>query len=106
MLMYADDVVLMAHDVLVLHEMLRTLDKVAAEFGMKINASKTEIQVMGGAPEGMPTLMLSTGQVKVTDVFKYLGSWTQQDGGMDKEIAMRRNAALGVFHSFGNCVVQ
>jgi hypothetical protein len=100
MLMYADDVVLMAHDVMVLREMLKRLDETATEFGMQINASKTEIQVLNGMPADIPPLVLSTGAVKLTQVFKYLGSWTEEDGGMEKEIGMRKNAALGVFNSF------
>jgi Reverse transcriptase (RNA-dependent DNA polymerase) len=103
LLMYADDIALMAHDVSVLVEMLRVLDNVATQFGMKVNASKTEVQIIQGTQNAdLPTITISTGQVKVTDVFKYLGSWTQQDGGMDKEISMRRSAALGVFQSFAN----
>ena len=79
--------------------MLKVLDTVSAQFGMKINAAKTEIQVLGGPPPTMTHVMLASGPVKITDLFKYLGSWTQQDGGMDKEISCRKNAAVGVFHS-------
>ena len=99
MLMYADDVVLMAHDVGVLAEMLKVLDQVANQFGMKINAAKTEVQVLNGPPTDMAQITLSSGPVEVSNEFRYLGSWTQQDGGMDKEITVRKTAALGVFHS-------
>ena len=98
-LMYADDVVLMAHDVGVLVDMLKVLDQVATQFGMKVNAAKTVVQVLGGPLPNQPDIHLTYGQVQVDDEFKYLGSWTQQDGGMDKEMTARRSAALGVFHS-------
>ena len=57
MLMYADDVVLMAHDIEVLVEMLKVhLDRVATQFGMKVNAAKTEVQVLGGTPPVIPQI--------------------------------------------------
>ena len=61
MLMYADDVVLMAHDPHVLVKMLQVLDDVATQFGMKVNASKTEVQIIQGTPTAnLPTISLST----------------------------------------------
>jgi sorting nexin-29 len=99
MLMYADDVVLMSHDPSELAVMLSTVDEVANEYGMRINASKTEIQFQG-VSDVLPNFRISTGVVSVTQEFKYLGSWVQSDGGMDKEINVRRGRAIGVFQSF------
>jgi hypothetical protein len=102
--MYADDMVLMSTDPHELAAMLKIMDKVAAEYGLTINAAKTEIQIQRPAKctdhTTMPTVHLSSGDVKATKEFKYLGGWTQEDWGMDKEIAARRMRALGVFQSF------
>ena len=99
MLMYADDVVLMSHDPAELANMLRVVDVVASEFGMLINASKTEIQIHNFEGD-LPPFNISTGSVTMANDFKYLGSWVQNDGSMDKEINVRRGRALGIFHSY------
>ena len=96
MLMYADDVVLMSHDPEELAYMLKAIDEVACEFGMKINASKTEIQIQDCDKE-LPLFNVSTGPVNIVDEFKYLGSWQQNGGSMDKEISVRRGRVFGVF---------
>ena len=101
--MYADDVVLLSHDPRELAAMLLVVDQVALEYGLTINAAKTEIQIQHAArgnPVPMPTVLLSGGEVKVTQDFKYLGSWIQQDWRVDLEVATRRGRALGVFQSF------
>ena len=101
LLQYADDLVLMAHDQMELQAMLKTLDEVANKYGLQINASKTEVQVQGNA-DGEPVLPLtiSSGQVEPTETFRYLGSWVQNDGGMDKEINVRRGRAMGAMESY------
>ena len=100
--MYADDVVLMSHDPAELAVMLRIMDEVASEYGMSINASKTEIQIqqVPGAEKPCPEVALQGGAVKVCKDFKYLGSWMQQGCRVDKEVAVRRGRALSVFQSF------
>jgi hypothetical protein len=105
LLMYADDVVLLSHDPEELAAMLVVMDQVAQEYGMTINAAKTEVQIQQAArgnPVPAPAVQLVGGQVKVTQEFKYLGSWMQEDWGVDKEVANRRGRALGVFQSFSN----
>lgn len=105
MLMYADDVVLLSHDPQELAEMLVVIDQVAREYGMTINAAKTEIQVQQPARGGavpVPEVQLSGGVVKTASEFKYLGSWIQEDWGMDKEVAVRRAKGLAAFQSFSN----
>jgi hypothetical protein len=71
--------------------MLAAIDKVAREYGMTINAAKTEIQVQQPAKGGavpVPEVKLPGGEVNTASDFKYLGSWIQQDWGMDKEVAV------------------
>jgi hypothetical protein len=104
MLLYADDLVLMSHSLSELRLMLLTLDRVAAEFGLHINAAKTEIHVdtPGGNVDVAPVQLLS-GQVPIVTggAFKYLGSWEDAEG-IGKEILARRGRVLGTFKSFAN----
>jgi hypothetical protein len=99
MLLYADDMVLLSHDPHQLVAMLHVMDEVALKFGMCINASKTEVMVTGGEPPA--EVVLSGGPVKVSQEFKYLGSWMVAEGGVGREVEVRRAKALGVFASFG-----
>jgi hypothetical protein len=102
MLLYADDMVLLSHDPQQLVTMLHVMDDVALEYGMCINASKTEVMVANGDPdEPMPEVVLSGGPVKMSQEFKYLGSWMVAEGGVEREVEVRRARALGVFASFG-----
>jgi hypothetical protein len=98
MLLYADDMVLLSHDPQQLATMLHVMDDVALEYGMCINASKTEVMVSDGEPP--PEVVLSGGPVKLSQEFKYLGSWMAVEGGVDREVEVRRARALGVFASF------
>jgi Reverse transcriptase (RNA-dependent DNA polymerase) len=100
LLMYADDVVLLSNSVEQLVCMLQVLDQVACEFGMKINASKTKIQVQDTHQAEVPPVSISSGAVDTEAYFKYLGSGCGQDCGMDKEIEIRRARTVGVFESF------
>jgi hypothetical protein len=105
MLMYADDVVLLSHNPQELAAMLIAIDQVAREYGMTINAAKTEIQVQQpakGETVPVPEVKLPGGEVKTASEFKYHGSWIQQDWGMDKEVAVRRAKGLAAFQSFSN----
>jgi hypothetical protein len=99
MLLYADDMVLLSHDPQELVAMLHVMDEVAIEYGMCINASKTEVMVTCGEPP--PDVVLSGGPVMVSQEFKYLGSWMTAEGGVGREVEVRRARALGVFASFG-----
>ena len=100
LLMYADDVVLMSSSLDQLVCMVQILDEVACEFGMKINASKTKIQVQSAQEVSVPPVTISSGVVGVECVSKYLGSHVGQDCSMDKEIEIRRARTVGVFESF------
>lgn len=103
-LLYADDMVLMAHDPLEMAEMLRAMDEVTRAYGMCINAGKTEIMIVdptGKAQQVMvPSVVLSGGAVKQVEEFKYLGGWVDGLGTCAKEVTVRAGKALGVFQGF------
>lgn len=105
MLMYADDVVLLSHCPKQLADMLVAVDQVAQGYGLTINAAKTKIQVQQPANSGqMPgaAVVLSGGEVDTTGEFRYLGSWMAEDWTVEREVAVRKAKALGVFNSFSN----
>jgi hypothetical protein len=71
---YADDVVL-SHDLQELAAMLIAIDQVAREYGVTINAAKTEIQVQQpakGETVPVPEVKLPGGEVKSASEIKYL----------------------------------
>jgi hypothetical protein len=99
-LLYADDMVLFAHDPHQLASMLLAMDATTAHFGMCINAQKTEIMLVDlGVAATPPTVVLAGGLVKVVKEFKYLGGWLENRGSVDKEVAARRGSGFGVFNS-------
>lgn len=105
-LLYADDMALLARTPEHLAAMLHILDATTQAYGMCINATKTEIMLYVGKQgaqlpaAAMPAVVLSGGPVKQVQDFKYLGSWLDALGSMDKEVAVRRAHALAAFHKF------
>ena len=82
-LLYADDMVLMAHDPAQLASMLSIMDNVCLRFGRAINAGKTEILLVDPGrctPAEMDDVVLSGGTVKSCSAFKYLGGWVDKCG--------------------------
>jgi hypothetical protein len=100
-IMYADDIALVSHDPSELLKMLECVDVVASKYGMMINASKTEVQIEHAGEETViPLFSVSSGAVKITNEFKYLGSWIGEDCSLDKEMRVRMGNAVGIHHSF------
>lgn len=103
-LLYADDMALLSSDAEELAVMLQTMDRVSAGFGMRINASKTEILSVPAAAaqqEVTPTaVQISEGEVKQVSSFKYLGSLLDESGKLDRELSMRKGRALARFGQF------
>jgi hypothetical protein len=80
--------------------MLRVLDRVATDFGMHINAAKSEIQIESPDEMEVDPVQISSGLVGSSGgSFRYLGSWDSVDG-ISKEMEARRGKALGVFKNF------
>jgi hypothetical protein len=99
MLLYADDLVLMSHQADTLAEMLKVLDDVCLEFGMSINAGKTELLSMdvGGEEPATAGVQLSSGVAEHVQAFKYLGGVVDPCGTCDRELAVRIAKAMGKF---------
>jgi hypothetical protein len=95
MLLYADDLVLLAATDTALEAALRTLEATATEWGMQLNYSKTVAVRMGGdAGEPAPAeVQLAGGTVKADTQFRYLGSLMVQSGAVEQELNRRLSLA-------------
>jgi hypothetical protein len=98
-LLYADDLVLNSHDPVELARMLAVMDQVAGRLGLSINASKTEILQVGGMAGSAQPVVLSSGTAKVTDKFRYLGSWVDDSASVGLEVGVKVGQALAGFRS-------
>jgi len=100
MLMYADDLVLVADSAPGLHTALQVLEQVAKEWGMQLNYTKTKAMVFGGAVQPQPaqSIVLQEGQVEHVDEFRYLGSIQHSTAQQDKELSTRIQQAGFAFH--------
>jgi hypothetical protein len=122
LLLYADDLVLLSQDPAELASMLQIMDKIAADMGMCINASKTEIMSLNTAVAsgnaGAATtsavmsdascvaspfeggVQISGGVVKQVPKFVYLGGCLVQTGGIEEELRVRKGRSLARFGQF------
>eukprot|EP00955_Chlamydomonas_euryale_P094987 364904-Chlamydomonas_euryale.AAC.27 len=88
-LVYADDLALLADSPDDLTVLLGMVDAVALKYGLCIKAAKTEVMVVG-RPTTLPTFKLSGNELLVTDNFKYLGSLLADDGSVSRDGYLKR----------------
>ena len=99
MLMYADDLVLMADNAAGLEIALRVLEQTAEEWGMKLNYTKTQAMVFGNSgQERTQVIQLQEGQIQHVNEFRYLGSIHQDSVQQDTELSTRIRQAGVAFH--------
>src|SRR3569833_423762 len=99
MLLYADDLVLMADSAAGLKLALEILEQTSGEWCMEINYSKTEAVVFGErTQEHMHVIQLHGGQVEHVADFRYLGSIKHASVKQDMEISTRRRQAGFALH--------
>jgi hypothetical protein len=110
LLLYADDIVLMALDIDALRNMLVLLDQICTDLALEINYDKTVHQTLGHpfahtdapAPISIPSTTGTPHLVHPTDKFKYLGSIlstpTPPLGTLDGEISRRISSAWYAFN--------
>jgi len=68
--------------------------------GLRVNAEKTKMMLLGTLPHGNITVSVST--VETVNEFCYLGSIIQDDSSCDKDIRARLGKANGVFGRLTN----
>lgn len=111
LLMYADDIVLLAEDGSSLHAMLQVLAEVTQQWGMEINYKKTKIMVFDpqadaqtGPPQqptrAHPACDLHPLLARVFH-FKYLGSTMDCTAAPERELNSRLCQAGGAFRQLG-----
>ena len=76
---YADDLVLMAKEEMVLQGMIDKLIEIGSCYGMEMNVEKTKVMRISRQPSPV-TFMIDQKQLENVECFKYLGSMLTNDG--------------------------
>jgi hypothetical protein len=97
-LLYADDIALLAQDLADLHIMLTELDTAFKWWGLHMNVQKTKVMSIGTSTQ--PTGLHLGGQViEAVTTFKYLGHCFSSDGSINSEVTHRVGKAYAVFRA-------
>ena len=108
LLMYADDIVLVADDRTVLQRMINNLEKYCDYWGMEVNLKKSEVMVFrnGGRMSAEENWQYKGEEIKIVNEFNYLGVTLTPKVGFAKHVERRNisaknsiNAAWGNFLS-------
>lgn len=94
-LMYADDIVMLADDVNTLQMMSNNLEHYCKKWGMQVNLSKSEILIFrkGGRVSCKEKWTYNGEPVKVTSEYKYLGITLTPKMSFTKHVISKNNAA-------------
>ncbi len=98
-ILYADDIVILAESEIKLQEILNVLQSVFADWGVEVNIPKTKVMHVGaqGTPSrGIPVLIYGE-RLECVSNFKYLGSHCSNDLSMKVEINHRLSCAAFAF---------
>jgi len=96
-LRFADDISLLANSDMGLQQLVNKVDGVSSRFGLTINSSKTEVQVVGrDVSQVAMHIKLGSGELNQVDKFVYLGGTVCRDASCDKDIARSIGIAAGV----------
>ena len=90
-LRFADVIVLFAHDVNTVAEMLKELNEASVQVGFRINRAKTQAMKNEQCP--MRTITLEGDVISFVDKYTYLGQTITFDHKIDDEVRRRRSAA-------------
>jgi hypothetical protein len=82
---YADDLVLLAKEGMVLQDMIDKLIEIGRCYGMEMNVEKTKVMRISRQPFPV-ILMIDQKQLENVESFKYLGSMLTNDGRCTCEI--------------------
>ena len=82
---YADDLVLLAKEEKVQHDMIDKLIEIGRRYGMEINVEKTKVMRISRQPFPVK-IMIDQKQLENVESFKYLGSILTNDGRCTCEI--------------------
>jgi len=99
-LVFADDIALLDVSLNGIQDLTSQVEDAAKLVGLRVNAEKTKIMILGTLPHGNITVSGST--VETVNEFCYLGSIIQDDSSCDKNIRARLGKANGVFGRLTN----
>ena len=94
---YADELVLMAREEMVLQGMIDKLTETGRYYGMEINVEKTKVMRISRQPSQV-TITIDQKQLENVKCFKYLGSMLTDDGRCTCEIKSRIGMAKAAFN--------
>jgi len=104
-LLYADDVVLFAHNTEDIQTMLTCWDRISMEYGLVTSVKKTKIMfVAPGEGFVAPDFAIRTQPVEVVPTFRYLGVTLSEDSKMDTEVGARVASAHAAWNKYKNTV--
>jgi hypothetical protein len=101
-ILYADDLVLLALSAAGLQRQLDRLQRVASEFGLVINISKTKLMALGPrspAPPTLPPLSLGAEPLEWVEEFRYLGLLLHHRKGFAHAAPGLHASALSKYHA-------
>lgn len=95
LLMYADDIVLLADDVRILQNMIHRLEDYCKEWAMEVNLNKSEIMIFrkGGRIGSDERWMYNGEELKIVSEYKYLGVILTPQLSFTKHVMDRNNSA-------------
>jgi hypothetical protein len=104
MLMYADDIAILAHSFEAVTALLLKAEEVTQRWAFTINVGKTKVLRMGkpGLDCQAGHITLRGEEVEMVDHFCYLGSTVTSDASIDRELKKRLAVAGSVFNSMRN----
>jgi hypothetical protein len=94
---YADDLVLLVKEEMVLQDMFNKLIEIGRNCGMKMNVEKTKVMRISRQPFPVK-LMIDQKQLETVESFKYLGSILTYGGRRTCEIKSRISMEKGAFN--------
>ena len=107
LLLYADDVVLMAYEEKGLHLLLQRLAAFCEDSGLEVNVAKTKILLVKTfQPKHIPSFLFKGKQIENVSSFKYLGIDVPSDHKWGKAVERRLEAATGHYYAFENMCTQ
>jgi endonuclease/exonuclease/phosphatase family metal-dependent hydrolase len=106
MLLFADDVLLLADDTHQLQTLLNTLHRTAARWGLEVNEQKTKAMVLHGSTRSdstpPPSLTLNSQPLEYIPATKYLGTWLSTNCSIDHAVTKNLAKAQGAFQSLSH----
>jgi cellulose biosynthesis protein BcsQ len=94
---YADDLVLLAREEMVLQGVIDRLSEIGRRYEMEMNVGRTEVMRISRQPSPMK-IMIDQKQLENVEYFKYLGSMITDDARCTREIKYRIAMAKAAFN--------